>query len=176
MNVLRSIQVIDTHTVGEPTRVVVGGIPSIPGKTMEERRRWLAENADDLRQFLLQEPRGHNDMFGAIVTFTTYIPAADPCLYQGDSNLWALYYETGSAFVDSVVGVDMTQTDPNDASNGTVLRKISLGAGLAMTPALHSGKEEGSKVFIQTSTGAVEILAQDNPGVFKSGQVSWRDE
>jgi len=68
MKVLRSIQVVDTHTVGEPTRVVLGGIPSIPGKTMEERRRWLAENADDLRQFLLQEPRGHNDMFGAMVT------------------------------------------------------------------------------------------------------------
>jgi len=60
--------VIDTHTVGEPTRVVLGGILSIPGKTMEERRQWLAESADDLRQFLLQEPRGHNDMFGAFVT------------------------------------------------------------------------------------------------------------
>ena len=68
MKVLRSIQVIDTHTVGEPTRVVLGGLPPLPGRTMEDRRRWLAESADDLRQFLLQEPRGHNDMFGAIVT------------------------------------------------------------------------------------------------------------
>lgn len=73
MKVLRSLQVIDTHTVGEPTRVVLGGIPSIPGKTMEERRCWLAENADDLRQFLLREPRGHNDMFGAMV-----IPPINP--------------------------------------------------------------------------------------------------
>lgn len=68
MNILRSIQVIDMHTVGEPTRVVLGGLPLIPGETMEKRRCWLAENADDLRQFLLQEPRGHSDMFGAIVT------------------------------------------------------------------------------------------------------------
>jgi len=68
MNVLRSIQVVDTHTVGEPTRVVLSGLPPIPGETMEERRCWLAENADDLRRFLLQEPRGHSDMFGAIVT------------------------------------------------------------------------------------------------------------
>jgi len=68
MKVLRSIQVVDTHTVGEPTRVVLSGLAPIPGETMEERRCWLAENADDLRQFLLQEPRGHSDMFGAIVT------------------------------------------------------------------------------------------------------------
>lgn len=68
MNILRSIHVIDTHTVGEPTRIVLGGIPPLPGKTMEERRRWLANNADGLRQFLLQEPRGHRDMFAAIVT------------------------------------------------------------------------------------------------------------
>jgi type IV pilus assembly protein PilY1 len=119
---------------------------------------------------------GQPTVFGAIVTFTTYIPAADPCQYQGDSNLYAVYYETGSAFVEPVIGVDMTQTDPNDSNNGTVLRKASLGSGLAMTPALHTGKQNGSNVFIQTSTGAVEILTQENPGVFKSGQISWRDE
>jgi len=68
MKVSRLIQVVDTHTAGEPTRVVLSGIPPIPGRTMEERRRWLAENADDFRRFLLREPRGHADMFGAIVT------------------------------------------------------------------------------------------------------------
>jgi proline racemase/trans-L-3-hydroxyproline dehydratase len=35
---------------------------------MEERRRWLAQHADGFRQFLLREPRGHDEMFGAIVT------------------------------------------------------------------------------------------------------------
>jgi len=64
----RLIQVVDTHTAGEPTRVVTGGLPPIPGETMEEKRRWLAEHADGLRRFLLYEPRGHADMFGAILT------------------------------------------------------------------------------------------------------------
>lgn len=68
MRLRRFVQVVDTHTAGEPTRVVLAGIPPIPGRTMEERRRWLAENADDFRRFLLREPRGHADMFGAIVT------------------------------------------------------------------------------------------------------------
>ncbi|HIQ00496.1 TPA: proline racemase [Candidatus Bipolaricaulota bacterium] len=75
----RFVQVVDTHTAGEPTRVVLSGIPPIPGRTMEERRRWLAENADDLRRFLLREPRGHTDMFGAIVT--------QPCSPDADSGV-----------------------------------------------------------------------------------------
>jgi proline racemase/trans-L-3-hydroxyproline dehydratase len=76
MKVRRFLQVVDTHTAGEPTRVVLGGFPHIPGETMEQRRSWLAKNADDFRMFLLQEPRGHDDMFGAIVTPPTS-PAVD---------------------------------------------------------------------------------------------------
>ena len=76
MRIRRFVQVIDTHTAGEPTRIVTGGFPPIPGKTMEEKRIWLSENADELRKFLLQEPRGHPDMFGAIVSPPTN-PQAD---------------------------------------------------------------------------------------------------
>ncbi len=73
MNFRRMVQVVDTHTAGEPTRVVTAGFPLPRGATMEERRRWLADNADALRGFLLREPRGHSDMFGALV-----LPPADP--------------------------------------------------------------------------------------------------
>jgi len=52
MKVSRLVQVVDTHTAGEPTRIVTGGLFSIPGETMEEKRRWLAEHADGLRRFL----------------------------------------------------------------------------------------------------------------------------
>ncbi len=68
MKILRWVQIVDTHTAGEPTRIVLGGLPhTIHGPTMGERQTWLADHAEDLRQFLLQEPRGHNDMFGAVV-------------------------------------------------------------------------------------------------------------
>lgn len=76
MNLRRLVWVVDTHTAGEPTRVVLSGLPPVPGRTMEERRRWLAEKADDFRRFLLREPRGHADMFGAIVT--------QPCSPEAD--------------------------------------------------------------------------------------------
>ncbi|GAA0734801.1 proline racemase [Clostridium oceanicum] len=68
MRAIKTIQTIESHTVGEPTRIVTGGIPKIPGKTMAEKMEYLEENMDNLRTMLMSEPRGHNDMFGAIYT------------------------------------------------------------------------------------------------------------
>jgi len=64
----RFVQIVDTHTAGEPTRVITGGLPPIPGDSMIDRRRWLETTGAPLRGFLLDEPRGHHDMFGAIIT------------------------------------------------------------------------------------------------------------
>jgi len=50
---------------------VTGGIPYIPGKNMHQKKEWMAENQDDLRKMLMWEPRGHRDMFGAIITEPT---------------------------------------------------------------------------------------------------------
>lgn len=68
MQLSRMITTIDTHTAGEPTRIVTGGIPHIPGRTMREKKSWLANKQDHLRKMLMWEPRGHRDMFGAIIT------------------------------------------------------------------------------------------------------------
>lgn len=64
----RSIMAVDSHTMGEPTRIVVGGLPNIPGKTMAEIKSYLEENLDYVRTSLMHEPRGHKDMFGSIIT------------------------------------------------------------------------------------------------------------
>jgi proline racemase len=50
-----------------PTRVITGGVGTIPGATMAERRLWFMENADHLRTLLMTEPRGHASMSGAIL-------------------------------------------------------------------------------------------------------------
>jgi len=64
----RIVITIDTHTAGEPTRIIIGGIPYVPGKTMVEKKEYLKKNLDFIRKALMQEPRGHKDMFGAAVT------------------------------------------------------------------------------------------------------------
>jgi proline racemase len=62
-----TIETIDTHTLGEPTRIVLSGFPELRGRTMKERSRDLLRRHDATRRSLMWEPRGHVVMFGAVV-------------------------------------------------------------------------------------------------------------
>ena len=62
------LKTIDAHAAGEPLRLVVDGFPTPRGKTMLEKREWVRTHADELRRALMLEPRGHADMYGAILT------------------------------------------------------------------------------------------------------------
>ncbi|QQY80221.1 proline racemase [Keratinibaculum paraultunense] len=62
------LKYIDTHTMGEPTRIIIEGIPPIPGSTMIEKKKYLEKNFDYIRTMAMHEPRGHRDMFGAVIT------------------------------------------------------------------------------------------------------------
>lgn len=62
------ITAIDAHAAGEPLRIITDGLPTLPGTTMLERRRYLQEHLDYIRQALMWEPRGHRDMYGCVVT------------------------------------------------------------------------------------------------------------
>ncbi|KAB2851392.1 MAG: proline racemase [Hyphomicrobiaceae bacterium] len=61
-------EVIYTHTEGEPLCIVHSGIPYPYGSSILEKRRFLEQNYDWLRRALMQEPRGHKDMFGVFLT------------------------------------------------------------------------------------------------------------
>ena len=65
------ITTIDMHTGGEPLRVIVDGLPPIEGRTVLEKRRHFREHYDHLRTGLMWEPRGHADMYGAVITEST---------------------------------------------------------------------------------------------------------
>jgi 4-hydroxyproline epimerase len=62
------VQVVDSHTEGEPTRVVVEGWPLPQGTTMAERRAFLLREQDHLRRAVVREPRGHEAVVGALLT------------------------------------------------------------------------------------------------------------
>ncbi len=62
------VTTIDMHTGGEPLRVIVDGLPSIEGATVLEKRRYFRDHYDHLRTGLMWEPRGHADMYGAVIT------------------------------------------------------------------------------------------------------------
>ena len=65
--VKRTIVTVESHTAGEPTRIIIGGIPHVPGRNMMEKKEYFRKNLDFLRTALMWEPRGHRDMFGALL-------------------------------------------------------------------------------------------------------------
>ena len=70
------ITVTDMHTGGEPLRIITSGYPPIDGATILEKRRYVADHLDHLRKFLLFEPRGHKEMYGALLV-EPRLPEAD---------------------------------------------------------------------------------------------------
>src|SRR5919112_3099502 len=87
MRSVRTISAIDSHTEGMPTRVVTGGVGVVPGATMAERREYFMKHLDDLRLFLMNEPRGHAAMSGAILQPPTRSDADWGVLYIEVSGL-----------------------------------------------------------------------------------------
>ena len=68
MNVGANIRCIDSHTMGEATRIIVGGVPVLKGSTVMEKKKYFLEHYDYIRKMAMLEPRGHADMFGALLT------------------------------------------------------------------------------------------------------------
>lgn len=121
------IHTVDTHTEGMPTRVVTGGVKTLPGATMAERRTWAKENIDDLRGLLMREPHGHAAMSGAILQ-----PATRP-----DADWGVLYIET-TGFLPmcghGTIGVATTlvETGLVDVEEGLTSIRLDTPAGLVV--------------------------------------------
>lgn len=71
-----TLTVVDMHTGGEPLRIVTGGYPDIPKGTILEQRAYVRDHFDHLRKLLIFEPRGHYDMYGAVLVEPD-LPGAD---------------------------------------------------------------------------------------------------
>lgn len=83
MKIARLISAIDSHTAGENARVVIGGIPHIPGETMVEKMGYFKEKMKDLRTALLYEPRGWSAMWSCILTAPTIKDADLGIIFMG---------------------------------------------------------------------------------------------
>ncbi len=63
-----AVSTVDYHTAGEPYRIVVGGVPPLSGATVLDKRSDAMARLDHVRRLLVNEPRGHADMYGCFVT------------------------------------------------------------------------------------------------------------
>ncbi|MBA7645555.1 Proline racemase [subsurface metagenome] len=122
----RTIVTVESHTAGEPTRIIIGGIPRVPGRNMMEKKEYFRQNLDFLRTALMQEPRGHRDMFGALVVA--------PCDDEAD---------LGVVFMDSDGYADMC----GHGSLGTMTMAVETGMVEAVEPI--------TKVNLDTPAGLV---------------------
>lgn len=90
MNARLSFHTVDTHAEGMPMRVVVSGIPKIPGDTMVERKAWAEANLDHVRGLLMNEPRGHAAMVGAILMAPARKDADYGVIYMSGGGFWPM--------------------------------------------------------------------------------------
>ena len=83
MQVENLFTAIDCHTAGEQARIITTGFSIIRGRTMAEKSRYFAKNLDHIRTALMQEPRGHEGMFGAVL-----MPPTSEEAHWGVLSLW----------------------------------------------------------------------------------------
>ncbi|MBY5993965.1 proline racemase family protein [Ferrimonas balearica] len=86
---------LDAHTEGEPLRIITGGYPPLPGDNILAKRRYLTEHLDHYRRLLMHEPRGHSDMYGALLT--------EPVTDDGDFGVLFLHNEGYSSMCGHAV-------------------------------------------------------------------------
>ena len=131
------LHAVDSHTEGMPTRVITGGIGTVPGATMNERRLYFRENRDDIKQLLMNEPRGHSAMSGAILQPPTrpdcdwgvlYIEVSGylPMCGHGTIGVATVLVETGMVEV-----VEPVTTIRLDTPAGLVVAEVAVADGAA---------------------------------------------
>ncbi len=137
MRASRVFSAVDSHTEGMPTRVVTGGLGVIPGATMNERRLHFIEHLDHIRRLLVNEPRGHSAMSGAILQPPTR-PDADfgvlyievsgclPMCGHGTIGVATVLVETGMVEV-----VEPVTTIRLDTPAGLVVARVAVTDGHA---------------------------------------------
>ncbi|MEU4668039.1 proline racemase family protein [Amycolatopsis sp. NPDC023774] len=137
MRAKRLFHAVDSHTEGMPTRVITGGVGVVPGATMFERRQYFVEHLDHIRQLLMNEPRGHSAMSGAILQPPTR-PDADwgvlfievsgclPMCGHGTIGVATVLVETGMVEV-----VEPVTTIRLDTPAGLVIAEVAVRDGAA---------------------------------------------
>ena len=138
------LHAVDSHTEGMPTRVITGGIGTIPGATMNERRLYFREHRDDIKQLLMNEPRGHSAMSGAVLQPPTrpdcdwgvvYIEVSGylPMCGHGTIGVATVLVETGMVEV-----VEPVTTIRLDTPAGLVIAEVAVEGGAAKAVTLRN--------------------------------------
>jgi type IV pilus assembly protein PilY1 len=117
-------------------------------------------------------------LLGGVVFVPSFVPNNDICGFGGDSYLYGVYYETGTAYKTAVFRDNQTTgvTVTDGSSHNKVVDKIGLGAGKSSKLGIHVGDEDGASGFVQQSSGNVVGVDLDPVLNVRSGLRSWREQ
>jgi len=133
------IKTIDMHTGGEPLRILVDGYPEIKGESILEKRRYFRDHLDHIRKGIIWEPRGHADMYGAVMT--------EPCTENADFGIFFLHNEGYSTMCGHAI---------------IAITKFALDTGLVRKPG------EAPELIIDAPPGQITATGNRREGVVQS--------
>lgn len=136
------IKTIDSHTMGEATRIVYDGFPELQGKTMMDKKNYLIRHYDYLRSALMLEPRGHRDMFGALLTEPVHEEADFGVIFMDSGGCLNMCGHGSIGAASMIVETGMVEvTEPYtevvlDAPSGVIRTKVHVVNGKAIEVSL----------------------------------------
>jgi proline racemase len=166
MRSIRVFHAVDSHTEGMPTRVITGGVAALPGETMFQRRQWFVEHADGLRRLLMNEPRGHSAMSGAILQPPT----------RSDADVGVLFIEVSGCLPmcgHGAIGVAtvLVETGMVTVTEPVTTIRLDTPAGLVVADvAVHDGAAQAVTIRNVASFSHELDAAVDVPG---HGRISY---
>ena len=153
------IVTIDSHTQGEPTRLLVGGVGILPGSTMKAKRDHFESNWDHVRKLLTREPRGHRGIMAAVVT-EPLSPKSEFGLFYMDARRYP--YLCGHATIGAVA--TLIESGAIFAENGDTVITVDTPSGpLDAHTRIRSGRVESVAIdmvpsFVFDTTREIEVL------------------
>jgi len=144
MSFKRLLTTIDAHVGGKAVRLITGGIPNIPGKTMVEKRAFFSENLDHLRSALDDEPRGHESMFVVAMTPPVTDDAAFGVLFMPSKSYPSMCGH--SSIGVATMAVEMGVVEPKepvtevvfDTPAGTIRARVNVENGEAKSATIQN--------------------------------------
>jgi type IV pilus assembly protein PilY1 len=134
--------------------------------------RRLETSGTDASERIVSKPT----VLGGMVLVPAFTPDANICSFGGITNLYGLYFATGTGYIKQIFNIDTPDTVTVDGNPENVI-EVKMPGSLVGTPppgaGMHAGQEVGAKAFLQQSSGQMAVVEVVPPFYFQSALIDW---